>query len=43
MDPQQSGSGQQQARQQPEYSLGNGGHYGMKILPFHCAGIFNRT
>jgi hypothetical protein len=32
MDPQQSGSGQQQPRQQPVYSLGNGGHYGMALL-----------
>ena len=35
MDPQQSGSGQQQPRQQPVYSLGNGGHYGMALLEFH--------
>jgi nuclear transcription factor Y, gamma len=36
MDPQQSGSGQQQPRQQPVYSLGNGGHYGMALLEFRC-------
>jgi nuclear transcription factor Y, gamma len=35
MDPQQSGSGQQQPRQQPVYSLGNGGHYGMALLESH--------
>jgi hypothetical protein len=36
MDPQSSASGQQQPRQQPVYSLGNGGHYGTMLVQFLC-------
>jgi hypothetical protein len=38
MDPQSSASGQQQPRQQPVYSLGNGGHYGMLRLKIPMSG-----